>query len=132
MAWATWRAFHGATARASTRPLIRGSRWVRSSASASSCIPANVDNPSAAANGSGVNAATSGVPSPPSVSSHWRNPGNPAWPHTATPVSTVAGCSTHHCAASRSLRRSATRAAVSASSASASSQSASRSSTTSG
>ena len=43
----------------------RGSRCWRSRASANSWSPVRVDTPSAAANGSGVNAATSGVPSPP-------------------------------------------------------------------
>ena len=46
-----------------------GRRWRRSRASAISCAPADGDMPSASANGSGVNAATAGVPSPPSDSS---------------------------------------------------------------
>ena len=121
----------GAISRDSTRAWIRGSRWTRFSASASSCIPAAVDSPSAAANGSAVNAATNGAPSPPIASSQ-PSAAAPESAQVAAPVSTVAGCSTHHCAASRSLRRSATRAAVSASSASASNQSASRSSTSTG
>ena len=46
-----------------------GSRCWRSRASASNCSPVRVDTPSAAANGSGVNAATNGVPSPPRAAS---------------------------------------------------------------
>ena len=132
VAWATWRAFHGSTARCSTSRQILGSRCWRSRASAISFIPVNVDTPSAAATGSGANADTAGVPSPPSDSSTFSTPGRESPAQVATPVSAVAGCSTHHCAASRSLDRSASRAAVFFSSSRARSQSASRSSTTTG
>ena len=64
-----------------------GSRWRRSRASAISWAPAAGDNPIARANGSGVKAATSGVPSPPSDSSASRA----APPGVSTPVSEVAG-----------------------------------------
>ena len=60
-----------------------GRRWRRSRASAISCAPADGDMPSANANGSGVNAATDGVPSPPSDSSASRA----APPNVSTPVS---------------------------------------------
>ncbi len=53
VAWAILRAFHGATASASTAAQIRGSRCWRSRASANNCNPVRVDTPSAAANGSG-------------------------------------------------------------------------------
>ena len=69
VAWAILRAFHGATLSASTAAQIRGSRCWRSRASANNCSPVRVETPSAAANGSGVNAATSGVPSPPRAAS---------------------------------------------------------------
>jgi hypothetical protein len=132
VAWATLRAFHGATSSASTRAQIRACRCCRSNASASSCIPVIEETPNAAANGSGVNAATSGVPSPPSDSSWSRIPGNPVSLQVATPVSAVAGCGAHHCAANRSFPRSASRAAVSFSASSTSNQSASSSSTRTG
>ena len=75
VAWAILRAFHGATTSASTAAQMRGSRWVRSRASANSCSPDIVETPRAAANGSGVNAATNGVPSPPRASSSGHRPG---------------------------------------------------------
>ena len=60
-----------------------GRRWRRSRASAISWAPADGDMPNASANGSGVNAATAGVPSPPSDSSARRA----APPNVSTPVS---------------------------------------------
>ena len=86
---------------ASTAAQIRGSRCWRSRASANNCNPVRVETPSAAANGSGVNAATSGVPSPPRASSVASRPGRPVSDQVTNPDSAVAGCSTHHCAASR-------------------------------
>ena len=63
--------------------------------------------PNANANGSGVNAATSGVPSPPSDSSARRA----APPNVSTPVSAVAGWRSAQWAASWSLRNAARRSA---------------------
>ena len=127
MAWAILRAFHGATASASTAAQIRGSRCWRSRASANNCNPDRVDTPSAAANGSGVNAATNGVPSPPRAAS-WsgHTPGRPVSDQVTNPDSAVAGCSTHHRAAARSLARPAWRSRTSASAAKSSSHCASR------
>ena len=85
-----------------------GRRWRRSRASAISCAPADGDMPNANANGSGVNAATSGVPSPPSDSSASRA----APPKVSTPVSAVAGCRSAQWAASWSLRNAARRSAL--------------------
>ncbi len=84
----------------------------------------------AAAKGSGVNAATAGVPSPPNDSSRPRTPGRVVsglW--VATPVSAVAGCRTHHWTASSSRRSSTIRASRSVAAAAASTMPASRSST---
>ncbi len=53
------------------------------------------------------------MPSPPSDSSRCRTPGSASPDQVATPVSVVAGCSTHQWAASRSLSRSAARASTS-------------------
>ena len=128
--WAARRACHAGISKSWTRRHNLGNRWVRSRASASSCAPAAGDMPIAAANGSGVNAATAGVPSPPSDSSRPRTPGRVVsglW--VATPVSAVAGCSTHQCTASSRRRSSTIRASRSVVAAAASTMLGSRSST---
>ena len=122
---ATRRACQAGTSSRDTRFQSIGRRWRRSRASAISCAPADGDMPSARANGSGVNAATSGVPSPPSDSSaRGRRP-----PGVSTPVSAVAGCRSAQWAASWSLRNAARRSACSASAAASSTPAGSRSPT---
>ena len=91
-----------------TRFHSSGRRWRRSRASAISWAPAEGDMPRARANGSGVNAATAGVPSPPSDSSARRA----APPDVSTPVSAVAGWRSAQWAASWSLRNAARRSAL--------------------
>ena len=108
-----------------TRFHSSGRRWRRSRASAISCAPADGDMPSANANGSGVNAATAGVPSPPSDSSASR--AGP--PDVSTPVSVVAGCRSAQWAASWSLRNAAVVRLCSASAAASSTPAGSRSPT---
>ena len=105
-------------------PEHRG-RWRRSRASAISCAPADGDMPNANANGSGVNAATSGVPSPPNDSSASRA----APPKVSTPVSAVAGWRSAQWAASWSLRNSRSRSSCSLAAASSSTATGSRSPT---
>ena len=105
---ATLRACQAGTSKRRTRFQSRGRRWRRSRASAISCAPADGDMPNANANGSGVNAATNGVPSPPSDSSARR--AGP--PNVSTPVSVVAGCRSAQWAASWSLRNAACRSAL--------------------
>ena len=102
---ATRRACQAGTSNRPTRFQRRGRRWRRSRASAISCAPADGDMPNANANGSGVNAATAGVPSPPSDSSA----SSAAPPNVSTPVSAVAGWRSAQCAASWSLRNAARR-----------------------
>jgi hypothetical protein len=126
VAWARRRARQGATSSLCTRAQVFGSRWARSRASARSCIPVNVDTPRAAANGSGAKAETVGQPSPPRDSSQSPSPGIAASPQTASPVSSVAGWSTHHRSASSSFASPARRSAVSASPTPASTASGSR------
>ncbi len=117
---------------ASTSRQIFGRRCWRSRASAISFIPVSVDTPRAAATGSGANAETAGVPAPPRDSSWCSTPGRASPAQVATPVSAVAGCSTHHWPASRSLPRSSARAPSLRCSSTARRPSASRSSTTTG
>ncbi len=110
VAWATCRALYGSTASDSTSRQMRGSRCWRSRASAISFIPVSVATPSTAASGSGANAETAGVPSPPSDSSPSRSrPTTRRRPRSRSRCRRWRGA-THHCAAMRSLPRSAARA----------------------
>ena len=88
--WATRRACQAGTCSLRTRFQSRGRRWCRSRASPISWAPAAGERPRFNAKVSGVNAATAGVPSPPSDSDLVSTP-RAAPPGVATPVSGVAG-----------------------------------------
>ncbi len=92
---ATRLAFQAGTVSAWAWSHSSGRRWCRSSASASNVEADAGEHPSATASGSGVNAATVGVPAPPRVSGAVSTDGREG-PRDVSEEESSAGCANAH------------------------------------